>query len=683
MNHLKTTLTITCVAFLVACNSPSAKKETATDKDVLIENMDTTINPADDFFQYACGTWLKENPIPGNEKGWGVWTSVRNETLDRMKKISENAAADRNASKGSNAQKIGDFYSAGMDSVTIEQNGIKPLQAELDRINAIKDVKGFLDVVALHHTYGSEALFSIVAYQDEKNSEQVTLHMYQGGLGLPDRDYYFNTDERTKKIREEYPNHVAKMLELSGSDAATAKKQSAAIFKLETSLAKASRKIEDLRDPYKNYNKLSVEGVSKLAPTPDWKAMFAVMNLQNIDSVVVGQPEFYKEVEKQLKTVALEDWKIYLRWHLLNTFASQLSDNFNNEHFRFYGTMLSGVKEQRPRWKRVLDQQEEALGDALGQLYVEQYVSSSVKERYSKLTDDIFEAYRNQIKNLDWMSDTTKQRALVKLNSVIKKVSYPDKWRDYSNLEIDRSSYAMNVLRSNVWQFNYQMNKVGKPVDRTEWDMTPQTYNAYYNPSNNEIVLPAAIFIIPGLSDSLADDAIIYGYAGASTIGHEITHGFDDQGRQFDEKGNLHDWWTAKDGEEYNQRAQKIINQFNNFQVLDSMHVNGSATQGENIADLGGVVLGLEAFKLTQQYKEGKKINGLTPIQRYFLGYALSWYGHFRNESIAMRLMTDVHSPNFLRINGPLANIPEFYEAFNVKPGNKMYMSDSTRVKIW
>ena len=281
------------------------------------------------------------------------------------------------------------------------------------------------------------------------------------------------------------------------------------------------------------------------------------------------------------------------------------------------------------------------------------------------------------------MSDTTKQRALVKLNSVMKKVSYPDKWKDYSKLDIDRSSYAMNALRSNVWHFNYQVNKIGKPVDRTEWDMTPQTYNAYYNPSNNEIVLPAAIFIIPELPDSLADDAIIYGYAGASTIGHEITHGFDDQGRQFDEKGNLHDWWGAKDGEDYNQRAKRIINQFNNFQVLDSMHVNGSATQGENIADLGGVVLGLEAFKQTQQYKEGKKINGLTPVQRYFLGYALSWLGHFRNESIAMRLMTDVHSPNFLRINGPLANIPEFYEAFNVKPGDKMYMPDSTRVKIW
>ena len=683
MKHFNNVLLAAVLVFAAACNSASDKKEAAPGNDILVENMDTTVRAADDFFAYSCGNWVKQNPIPSNEKGWGVWTSVRNETLERMKLISEAAAADKSAGKGSNTQKIGDFYFAGMDSAGIEQNGIKPLQSEFDRINAIKDIKGFLDVVALYHTYGAEPLFGLYAYQDEKSSDQITLHLYQGGLGLPDRDYYFNTDERTQKIRNEYPNHITKMMELSGIDATTAKKQSQAIVKIETSLAKASRKIEDLRDPYKNYNKMSLEGISKLAPTPDWKALIAAMNIKTQDSVVVGQPEFYKAIEKELKTVSIDDWKAYLRWHLLNTFSPQLNSTFDNEHFRFYGTVLSGVKEQRPRWKRVLDEQESALGDALGQLYVTQYVSPTVKERYTKLTENIFEAYRKRIKALDWMSDSTKQHALVKLNSVIKKVAYPEKWRNYSSLEIDRSSYVINVLRSNVWQFNYQMNKIGKPVDRTEWEMTPQTYNAYYNPSNNEIVLPAAIFIIPGLPDSLADDAIIYGYAGASTIGHEITHGFDDQGRQFDEKGNLNDWWTKKDGEEYTARAQKIINQFNNYTVLDSMRVNGSATQGENIADLGGVVLGIEAFKMTDQYKEGKLINGLTPMQRYFLGYALSWVGHYRNESIALRLMTDVHSPNFLRINGPVSNLPEFYEAFNVKPGDKMYMPDSTRVKIW
>ena len=680
---MKNVLVVISLATLTLITSCKSNKPAEPIKDVLIENMDSTLNPADDFFMYACGTWLKKNPIPSNEKGWGIWSLVSNETLDRMKQISEDAAQDKEASNGSNTQKIGDFYFAGTDTLTIEQNGIKPLQAELDRINAIKDVIGLMNVVALYHTYGVAPLFGMVGYQDEKRSDQIALHFYQGGIGLPDRDYYFNTDARTKKIRDEYPAHVAKMLELSGTEAALAKQQSEAILKIETALAKASRKIEDLRDPYKNYNKMQVNDLGKLTPSVKWNDVFKSMNLQNIDSIIVGQPEFYTAVEKELKTVAINDWKAYLRWHLLNTFAPQLSQTFDKEHFRFYGTLLSGVKEQRPRWKRVLDEQETALGDALGQLYVQKYVSPTFKDRYSKLTENIFAAYHQRIKNSDWMSDSTKTRAAVKLNSVMKKVAYADKWRDYSDLTIDRNSYVMNVLRSNQWQFNYQMNKIGKPVDRTEWEMTPQTYNAYYNPSNNEIVLPAAIFIIPGLPDSLADDAIIYGYAGASTIGHEITHGFDDQGRQFDERGNLNDWWTKKDGEEYNQRAQRIINQFNNYEVLDSMHVNGSATQGENIADLGGVVLGLEAFKLTDQYKEGKKINGFTPVQRYFLGYALSWLGHFRSESVAMRLMTDVHSPNFLRINGPLANIPEFYEAFNVKPGDKMYMSDSLRVKIW
>ena len=316
-------------------------------------------------------------------------------------------------------------------------------------------------------------------------------------------------------------------------------------------------------------------------------------------------------------------------------------------------------------------------------IFSNKYVSPAYKKRYSDLTENIFDAYRDRIKKLDWMSDSTKQLALIKLNSVTKKVAFPDKWKDYSTLEINRESYVMNCLRSNNWQFNYQVNKLGKPVDRTEWDMTPQTYNAYYNPSNNEIVLPAAIFIIPGLADSLADAAIIYGYAGASTIGHEITHGFDDQGRQFDAKGNLRDWWTPADGKQYIERAKKIVKQFNEYVVLDSMRINGEATQGENIADLGGVVLGFEAFKKTEQYKSGKKINGLTPEQRYFLGYALSWLGHQRDESLANRIMTDVHSPNFLRINGPLADVPEFYAAFDIKPGDKMYRADSLRVLIW
>ena len=411
--------------------------------------------------------------------------------------------------------------------------------------------------------------------------------------------------------------------------------------------------------------------------------MFSTMNIKNVDSVIVGQPEFYTQVEHELKSTGIDDWKTYLRWNLVASFAPYLSKDFDLEQFHFNGVILSGVKTQRPRWKRVLDNQENYLGDALGQLYVQNYYSPATKERYVKLTENVMEAYKEHIEKLDWMSDSTKTKALAKLATVRKKVGYPDKWRDYSSMNISRSSYVENIIEGNKWYYNYYLDKLGKPVDREEWEMTPQTYNAYYNPSNNEIVLPAAAFIIPGFADSLVDDAVVYGYAGASTIGHEITHGFDDQGRQFDADGNLTDWWSKEDAEKFDQRAKMYIDQYDNYVVLDSMHVNGKASLGENIADLGGVAIAIDAFKKTDQYKKGEKINGLTPVQRYFMGYALGWLHQQRDESLANQIMTDVHAPPFLRVNGPMANIPEFYEAFGVKEGNGMWRADSQRVKIW
>jgi putative endopeptidase len=397
----------------------------------------------------------------------------------------------------------------------------------------------------------------------------------------------------------------------------------------------------------------------------------------------VGQPEFYKQAGQLLKTASVDDWKAYLQWHLVNTFASNLSKPIDDEHFHFYGTVLQGQKEQRARWKRVLDAEEDAMGEILGQQFVKEYFTPETKERYEKLTENVVAAFREHIQALDWMSDSTKQKALVKLTKINKKVGYPDKWRDYSTLKIARDSYAQNVMRANQWEYRYRLNKLGKPVDRTEWEMTPQTYNAYYNPSNNEIVLPAAIFSIPGLIDKNADDAIIYGYAGASTIGHELTHGFDDEGSQFDENGNLRNWWSKKDRAAFQQRVNGIVRQFNGYTVLDSLHINGKATAGENIADLGGIVIALDAFKKTEQYKKGEKIGGFTPVQRYFLGYALGWQSHQRDEVLAQRILTDVHSPASYRVNGPFADVPEFYEAFNVKPGQKLYLPDSARVKIW
>ena len=682
MNNKVRTLLVIAALSITACKGPQKEDKPIVFIDPLLENRDTTLNPGDDFFKYACGTWMKKNPIPETEKSWGIWSMVQEETYNRMRLVSE-AAAKAKSSNGSNQQKIGDFYFSGMDTVSINKNGIAPLAEELKRIDGIIDMRSLTSTIALHQAYGVAPLFGAHIFQDEMRSEQQALHFYQGGIGLPDRDYYFNNDARTINIRFEYQKHLEAMFKLMGDDSLTASKNAATVFKIESSLAKASRKLEALRDPYLNYNKMQITGLKALTPSIDWQMMLEGMHVFGVDSVIVGQPEFFRETERLLKVYPLNDWKVYLRWQLINTFATYLSKPFEDQNFKFYGTVLSGVKVQRPRWKRVLDVEEGAIGDMLGQLYVQKYVSPAFKKRYQDLTDNIISAYRERISQLDWMTDSTKQKAIVKLNSITTKVAYPDKWRDYSSLKINRDSYVMNVLHSNVWAHDYQVSKLGKPVDRTEWDMTPQTYNAYYNPANNEIVLPAAIFIIPGMEDSLADDAIIYGYAGASTIGHELTHGFDDQGRQFDEKGNLRNWWTPQDEQEFNKRAKLIVQQFNEFKVLDSLSVNGDATQGENIADLGGVVLGYTAFKKTEQYKSGKVINGMTPDQRYFLGYALSWLGHMRDETLAMRIMTDVHAPNFLRINGPVVNIPEFYQAFGIKEGSPMWRPDSLRVNIW
>lgn len=677
-------VTLLIAGSFYSCSDQHAKDNAdSTMDDFLWQWIDSTQNPGDDFFTYATGNWMKNNPIPPAERRWGIANLVRDDNYTKLRALSEEAAADQQVKPGSNAQKIGDFWFTGMDSVRIEQMGVEPLKPHLEKIAGIKNNAELLKLIAEFHTYAGNPLFSPAIYQDEMNSEQYTLHFYQGGLGMPSRDYYLNTDSRTLNIRTEYVKHLQNMFMLLGEDATQAKKSAAAVMKIEMDLAKVSRKLEDLRDPYANYNKMTIAEFEQLTPGISWKEMLQSWNLQKAETVIVGQPEFFKQVDKSLKSTSLEDWKAYLRWNLVSNFASALSSAFNDEHFRFFGTVMSGVKTQRPRWKRILDEQENYLGDALGQLYVDKYVSPTMRSRYDALVQSMLDTYKEHIQQLDWMTDVTKEKALHKLASIKRKVCYPDQWKDYSSLSISRDSHLENVIASNAWQFRYYADKLFKPVDRNEWEMTPQTYNAYYNPSNNEIVLPAAQFLIPGLPDSLADDAIIYGYAAASTIGHELTHGFDDQGREFDAKGNLNNWWLPEDSAHFAQRAQLLVDQFSNYTILDSLKVNGKATLGENIADLGGVVIGLDAFKKTRQFKEGKKIDGLTPLQRYFLGYTLGWLGHQRDESLAMQVITGVHSPNFLRVNGPFSNVPEFYEAFGIKEGDKMWRPDSLRVKIW
>ena len=664
-----------------ACKNDNKTNGTAIAKDVVAANIDTSVNPADDFFQFANGGWIKANPIPASESNWGIGKVLQEDIYNKMRKVAEDAAKTP-AQLGTNEQKIGDFWATGMDTAMIDKQGIEPLKPELDEIAAIKDVTGVLNMAAKLQTYQVSTLFGGFVTQDEKKSDQYALYLWQGGLGLPERDYYFNKDERNANIRKEYVAHLARLAKLMGDTEGVAAKNADAVMKIETFLATAHRKIEALRDPHKNYNKMSVNELQKLTPSVNWQNMFAATGIK-ADTVIVGQPEFFKQMNAALTKFPVEDWKTYLKMQFVSHFSTSLSKPFDDEDFNFSGKILSGQKEQKPRWKRTLDALEGQLGDALGALFVKEFFPEKAKMRYVKMVDEVKGVYADQIQNLDWMSPTTKTKAIDKLNKVTKKVGYPDKFKDFSAMLIDRSSFVRNNITASKWWYNFNISKLGKPVNREEWGMTPQTYNAYYNPSNNEIVLPAAILMVPGFADDKIDDAVAYGYVAASTIGHEITHGFDDQGRQYDAAGNLVAWWLPEDSTKFTQRANMLVAQFNEYIGVDTMHVRGSATLGENIADLGGVVLGLKAFKKTEQFKKGEKIAGYTPLQRYFLGYALGWMGHQRKERLARQIMTDVHAPANLRVNAPFVNIPEFYEAFGIKEGAKMWREPAKRVAIW
>jgi len=670
---------IAAVTVMAACNQPAQTEKQKGD--ILKTNLDTTVNPADDFFQYAEGAWLKANKIPPDQTSWGIGQLVQEELYDRLKKINEDAEK-KNAKSGAD-QQIGDFWHSGMDTVTIEKEGINPLKGELNRINSAQSPKDIMSMAAHLHSIGVGVFFSDFVTQDAKNSDVMAYSLYQGGIGLPNRDYYFNTDDRTTKIRSAYPGYVIQMLTFLGYDTARARTAAQSIIALETKLAKSSRTLEALRDPYANYNKMAVSQLKSMSPNTDWQLHLQEMGVKNLDSVIIGQPEFYKQLDVVINSENLQTMKDYMAFHLLRSFAPYLNKAVVDANFNFYSKLIRGAEAQKPRWKRVLDAEEDAMGEALGQLFAKEYFNETAKKRYEDIVENVRNAYHARIERLDWMTDTTKQKALHKLATIKKKVGYPDKWKDFSALKIDRGPYALNMMRAQQWWNNYEMNKLGKPVDREEWDMTPQTYNAYYNPSNNEIVLPAGIFTVPGYRDEDLDDALVYGYAAASTVGHEITHGFDDEGRQFDEKGNLLNWWTKKDEVQFTQRAQVLVNQFNNIVVVDTAHIRGKQTLGENLADLGGILIGLDAFKQTDAFKKNEKISGLTPLQRFFLGYALGWMYNIRQEQMASQLMTDVHSPAKYRVNGPLPNVPEFYEAFNVKPGNKLYLPDSLRVRLW
>ena len=644
--------------------------------------VDKTANPRADFFKFAVGKWTHDNPIPADEHGWGIGYVIQEETYRRLIGINDDATRSGGGT-GSSAQKIGDFWISAMDSTAQARQGYAPIADEFKRIDAIRTRADLLATIAHLKYIGASGFCRLGVDQDEKDSARYVVHVGQGGLGLPERDYYFDKGDKPASIRREYVAHVARMFRLLGDDSTRAAANAGVVMSLETELARASRKLADLRDPIRNYHAMTLAGADRLTRAIEWKRFLADGHVERADTLIVGQPEFLRELDHSLRTRPIGQWKTYLRWHLAHSFAEQAGGAFDDENFQFYGTVLTGVARQRPRWKRMLDEEENYLGDALGQLYVQKYFSPRDRARYLKLTDDIFAAFRARIGKLDWMSEATKAQAIKKLGTVIKKVGYPDKWRDYATYNVDRTSFLGNVVRGNIWQSDYAIARLHRPVDRTEWFMTPQTYNAYYNPSNNEIVAPAANFILPGIADSLIDDAVVYAYAGGSTIGHEITHGFDDDGRQFDEQGNLKDWWTPEDTKEFKARAAKIVNQFDGYIAVDSLHANGAATTGENIADLGGLQLAWDAFTQTDEYKSGKPIGGYTPAQRFFLGWALAWMYVQRPEVVALRVKTDYHSPEFLRVNAPTSNLPPFYEAFGAKEGDAMYRGPDKRVQIW
>ena len=666
------------ILLLISC----AKKEVDF-QDPLLTNRDTTVSPSDNFFNYANGGWFKRNPIPESERSNGIFRTIGDTINNQIKSICEKSAKNTDAPKGSNEQKIGDFYASGMDTTTIEKVGLKALDKELKTIESIQDIPSLLASIAYLHTIGASPAFSFYVGQDDKISTKHALFFGQGGLGMGNRDYYFNTDAETVTIRNEYVKHLKAMLQLMGLDAKRSELDASSIMKLETELAKNSRKLEALRDPIKNYNKMSIAQFDAKTPNFNWNSILPKFGISKADSVIVGQPEFFIALDKMVKSYSIADWKTYLKWDLLNSYASYLNKDIENQNFKFYSTVMSGVKKQKPRWKKIVEQTDNSLGELVGQVYVKDYLPKGSKEKLLEIGNNIRDVYADHIKKLDWMSDITKKKALYKLSKIVMKVGYPDKWKDLSSVEVTRNTYCANVMSANKWGYNYMISKFGKPVDRNEWSMQPQEYNAYYNPSNNEIVVPACNILVPGFEGRMPDDAILYGIIGGSTFGHEITHGFDDQGSQYDANGNLNNWWTPEDLAKFKVKTKLIVSQFNKFEPLKGKFVNGDATQGENIADLGGVVMGLEAFKKTSQYKNNEKISGLTPDQRFFLAYGYAWMVNIKPESLAQQIMVDVHAPAQYRINGPLANLPEFHKAFNIKPGSKMYQADSLRVVIW
>jgi putative endopeptidase len=665
---------------VISCQTSRTKQTSAPD--ALVSHIDTSVQSGNDFFQYANGKWFADNPISSSEQSSGIWQIIQDTINSQILKICT-VSSQTTSEKGSNKQKIGDFYFSGMDSIKLNKSGISAIQQYLDQIDAIDNFDQIASSAAFIQRSSASPFFAFGVEQDSKISSKNAVNIWQGGLSLPDRSNYFDQDERTLKIREKFIQHLENIYQIIGYDVQKAKSTAASQLKLETALAFASRKKEDTRDPLKNYTKLSFQQLETITPNFNWQIFCKETGLQNVDTVIVGQVEYLTALNSNLNKFQLEDWKNYLKYKLIRGLSSYLDDHTYQEFFSFYAQAIRGVKQPKPRWKRAVEETDGYLGELIGQVYVTEYLPAGTKEKLEEIGNAVKTVYAERIKNLDWMSDATKIKALKKLETMIMKVGYPDQWKDLRNLNVSRVSYVQNAMNANEWHFNYMISKFGKPVDRTEWSMQPQNYNAYYNQSNNELVVPACNIIVPGYEREMADDAILYAIIGGSTFGHEMTHGFDDMGSKFDAEGNLKNWWTAEDSIKFYSKTKMIVDQFNQYNPVDSLRINGELTQGENIADLGGIIMGYKAFQKTKQYQNKEMIADLAPDQRFFLGFALAWMVNMRPEAIANQVRSDEHSPAKYRVIGTLSNMPEFYKAFRVKKGDKMWRPDSLIVRIW
>ena len=644
-------------------------------------NMNLTVKPGDDFYQYASGNWIKNNPVPAKETRWGSFNVLRDFNINAVKSLLEKASANTSAAAGSVEKRVGDFYAAGMDSAAIEKAGYTPIKAGLATIDAIRTTDGLLTEMAFMRTNGiASPLYGFFIGQDRKNVENMVPQLSQGGTSLPDRDYYLKDDKRSVAIRDAYTQYITTLFTLIGTPEAEAKSQAATIFNIEKRLANAQLTRVEMRDAYKTYNKFYLDDLSKTTPGLDWKKILASLKVTGQDSVLVNNPAFFTEAAKMLAAIPLSDWKTYLKWNLLKGAAPYLSKDFVDANFAFTQA-LTGQRIQTPRWQRMSALTDGNIGELLGQLYVKEYFKPAAKERMNELVNNLRKAFAIRIKGLDWMSAATKEKALAKLAAFRPKIAYPDKWKNYDGLVIDRNNFFKNVRNADAWQYNDMISRLGKPVDRERWGMTPPTVNAYYNATLNEIVFPAGILQFP-FFDPNADDAVNYGGIGA-VIGHEMSHGFDDNGSKYDADGTLRDWWTKEDRTKFDAKTQALAKQFDSYTVLDTIHVNGKLTLGENIGDLGGLNVAYEAFKMTKEGKSNKKIDGFTPDQRFFLSWAQVWRGNILPETAAQLILTDPHSPGPYRTIGPLVNMDAWYKAFNVKAGDKLYKKPEDRIRIW